>query len=86
MSESVIEQLAEIILDNCNKPEEVEALVDNVLYYITELIDDVEWSPCVKDIRQAVKDTNDDIALELEAVREDPPEVVDEGDGFVSLK
>lgn len=85
MSESVIEQLAEMILDNCNKPEEVEALVDNVLYYITELIDDVEWSPCVKDIRQAVKDTNDDLKLELEAVKEDI-EIKDEGDGFISLK
>jgi cell fate (sporulation/competence/biofilm development) regulator YmcA (YheA/YmcA/DUF963 family) len=85
MSESVIEQLAEIILDNCNKPEEVEALVDNVLYYITELIDDVEWSPCIKDIRQSIKDANDDLKLEWEAV-EEVVEIVDEGDGFISLK
>mgnify|MGYP003122422029 CR=1 FL=1 len=74
MSEEVIEQLADLILDNCNKPEEVEALIDNVLDYITEMIEDVDWSPCVKDIRQAVKDANDDLKLEMEAVEEEVEE------------
>lgn len=85
MSEGVIEKLADIILDNCDDKEEIEALIDNVLVLIAELIDDSEWQPSVKDIKQILKDNKDDEDLEPE-VEEEDYEVKDEGDGFVSLK
>ena len=85
MSENIIEQLAELIMDNCDDREEVEALVDNVLVFIAEMIDDEEWEPCVKDLRQSIKDAKDDEELEDEVVEEEL-EVKDEGNGFVSLK
>ena len=84
MSEGVIEKLADIILDNCDDKEEIEALIDNVLVLIAELIDDSEWQPSVKDIKQILKDNKDDEDLEP-AVEEEDYEVKDEGDGFVSL-
>tara|TARA_R110000751_G_scaffold58991_5_gene124114 strand:+ start:111 stop:374 length:264 start_codon:yes stop_codon:yes gene_type:complete len=87
MSESVMEQLAEIIMDNCDDREEIEALIDNVLVLIAEMIDDDEWEPCVKDLRQMVKDNKDDEDLcEASDLEEEELEVKDEGDGFVSLK
>ena len=85
MSEGVIEKLADIILDNCDDKEEIEALIDNVLVLIAELIDDSEQQPSVKDIKQILKDNKDDEDLEPE-VEEEDYEVKDEGDGFVSLK
>ena len=49
------------------------------------MIDDEEWEPCVKDLRQSIKDAKDDEELEDEVVEEEL-EVKDEGNGFVSLK
>ena len=86
MSEGVIEKLADIILDNCDDKEEIEALIDNVLVLIAELIDDSEWQPSVKDIKQILKDNKDDEELEDEVEDEDDYSIKDEGDGFISLK
>ena len=85
MSEEVIGQIADIILDVCEKKEEVEALIDNVLCLIAELIDDEEWEPCIKDLKQTIKDNRDDEDLE-EDVEEEHIEIVKDDDGFVSLK
>ena len=49
------------------------------------IIDDSEWQPSVKDIKQILKDNKDEEDLEPE-VEEEDYEVKDEGDGFVSLK
>ena len=86
MSEGVIEKLADLIMDNCDDKEEVEALIDNVLVLIAEMIDDDEWEPSVKDIKQILKDNKDDEELEDEVEDEDDYSIKDEGDGFISLK
>ena len=73
-------------MDNCDDKEEVEALIDNVLVLIAEMIDDDEWEPSVKDIKQILKDNKDDEELEDEVEDEDDYSIKDEGDGFISLK
>ena len=53
---------------------------------ICEMIDDDEWEPSVKDIKQILKDNKDDEELEDEVEDEDDYSIKDEGDGFISLK
>mgnify|MGYP003660088153 CR=1 FL=1 len=87
MSDEIIEEIADLILDACNKPDEVEAIISNVLVLIAEQLDDEEWQPTIKDLRQVVLDSRDDDLTALDSDLEDEElEVIKHPDGFVSLK
>lgn len=83
--EDVIEKIANDILEVCGDEDEVNALIENVLSYIGDIVCDSDWSPEPKDIKQSIKDKADDELLEPEVEHEDL-EVNIDNEGFYSLR
>ena len=83
--DKVIENIAIEILEVCGDDDEVSALIDNVLLYIAELVEDDEWQPTPKDLKQIFLDNKDDEDETLSADDEDV-EVICDDNGFMSLR
>ena len=86
MSCQVIKEIADLILETANMKDEIVALLDTVLVYLVEEIDDREWEPTIKDLKQKLKDhwDSDDSDLENELTDEEL-EVVEDEEGFLAL-
>lgn len=83
MSDKILNELAEIILDACDDVDEVEALISNVLILIADQLDDEDWQPALQDLRVIKSDAKDD---ELSDCESEDLEVIKHPDGFISLK
>ncbi len=85
MSQKVIESIAEMILDICDDVDEVEALIDNVLVLLKEDLEDEDWQPALKDLREIHLDSRDDEYL-VKEVEDEHLEVIEDDEGFASLR
>ena len=85
MSQKVIEDIAEMILDCCDDVDEVEALLDNVLVLLKDELEDEEWQPALKDLREIHLDSKDDEYL-VKEVEDEHLEVLEDEEGFKSLR
>tara|TARA_R110001592_G_scaffold360361_1_gene668613 strand:+ start:481 stop:735 length:255 start_codon:yes stop_codon:yes gene_type:complete len=84
MSDKILDEIAEMILDNCDDVDEVEALISNVLVLIAEQLDDDDWQPALQDLRVIKSDVKDED--ELSDCESEDLEVIKHPDGFISLK
>lgn len=86
MSEQVIKDIAELILETANKKDEIVALLDTVLVYLVEELDDSEWQPTIKDLKEKIKDHWDSADSDLEDdLTDEELDVVEDEEGFLSL-
>ena len=70
-SQTIIENMADKLLEVCGDEDELVALIENILRYIKEQNDDEDWSPTIDDIKNANQDTADDIRLEKDTTDEE---------------
>tara|TARA_R100001244_G_C5162523_1_gene131128 strand:- start:1104 stop:1358 length:255 start_codon:yes stop_codon:yes gene_type:complete len=84
MSDKILEEIADLILDACDDVDEVEALIGNVLVLIAEQLDDEDWQPALQDLRTIHSDAKDD--EEVSEGESEDLEVLKHPDGFISLK
>lgn len=85
MSDKVIDEICDLILEVCNTDEEVNDLISNVVSNIKDLVGDEDYTPTKKDIQLKLKDDRDDAELESD-VEDEHIDVVKDDDGFLSLR
>ena len=85
MSDKVIDEICDLILEVCNTDEEVNDLISNVVSNIKDLVGDEDYTPTKKDIQLKLKDDRDDAELESD-VEDEHIEVVKDDEGFLSLR
>jgi len=85
MSDKVIDEICDLILEVCNTDEEVNDLISNVVSNIKDLVGDADYTPTKKDIQLKLKDDRDDAELESD-VEDEHIEVVKDDEGFLSLR
>lgn len=85
MSDKVIDEICELILEVCNTDEEVNDLISNVVSNIKDLVGDEDYTPTKKDIQLKLKDDRDDAELESD-VEDEHIDVVKDDEGFLSLR
>ena len=85
MSDKLIDEICELILEVCNTDEEVNDVISNVVSNIKDLIGDEDYTPTKKDIQLKLKDDRDDAELESD-VEDEHIDVVKDDEGFLSLR
>ena len=85
MSDKLIDDICELILEVCNTDEEVNDLISNVISNIKDLVGDEDYTPTKKDIQLKLKDDRDDADLESD-VEDEHLEVYKDAEGFLSLR
>ena len=85
MSDKLIDDICELILEVCNTDEEVNDVISNVVSNIKDLIGDEDYTPTKKDIQLKLKDDRDDADLESD-VEDEHVEVYKDAEGFLSLR
>lgn len=85
MSDKLIDDICELILEVCNTDEEVNDVISNVVSNIKDLIGDEDYTPTKKDIQLKLKDDRDDADLESD-VEDEHLEVYKDAEGFLSLR
>ena len=85
MSNIVIDEICDLILEVCNTDEEVNDLISNVISNIKDLVGDEDYTPTKKDIQLKLKDDRDDAELESD-VEDEHIDVVKDDEGFLSLR
>lgn len=85
MSDKLIDEICELILEVCNTDEEVNDVISNVVSNIKDLIGDEDYTPTKKDIQLKLKDDRDDADLESD-VEDEHLEVYKDAEGFLSLR